>query len=513
MTGAQVPVAGTSGRLRTIITADPELDDLNSMIRLLLYSNELAIEGLVYASSRFHWKGDGAGTTFFLPDREYDEPKTSWRWAPGERFIDDAIDAYALVHENLVRHDPGYPRPEELRAVVREGNVAFEGDMSEETPGSRLIADALLDGGTEPVYLQNWAGTSTVARALLSIEEQYAGSTDWAATKAAVSRKAVILKFASQDGTYDGYIRPTWPDIRVIDVSTIAWGYGARRVALPEGAAMLGADWMRENVTERGPLGALYRVWGDGRQMVPGDPTDYFHLSGFSREELTEQGFWVWIDPSPAGEWISEGDTTNLLNLFANGLRGHEHPSYGGWGGRAERTDEGPDTWSVAAARDARPEGEAPDAAPSVEAGAEGSVFGGPASDEYSVTRWFAQAQRDFATRLHWSVTPEYAAANHHPLLSVHPGLDVAAAAGSRVVLRATAEDPDGGTVTLRWWQYREAGTLPAALELDGAESAEVSFTLPPDATPGQTAHLVVEARDDAELPLATYRRVIVTVT
>ena len=235
------------------------------MIRLLLFSNEVAIEGLVYASSRFHWKGDGAGTTFFLPDREYDEPQTSWRWAPGERFIDDAIDAYALVHGNLAVHDIGYPSPEQLRSVVREGNVAFEGDISEETPGSQLIADVLLDDGAEPVYLQNWAGTSTVARALRSIEEQYSGSGEWEHVRAAVSRKAVILKFASQDGTYDGYIRPSWPDIRVVDVASMAWGYGARRVALPEGAAMLTASWMRDHVTGVGPLGTLYRVWGDGR--------------------------------------------------------------------------------------------------------------------------------------------------------------------------------------------------------------------------------------------------------
>ena len=43
---------------RTIILTDPELDDLNSLIRLLLHSNELEIEGLIYASSRYHWKGD-----------------------------------------------------------------------------------------------------------------------------------------------------------------------------------------------------------------------------------------------------------------------------------------------------------------------------------------------------------------------------------------------------------------------------------------------------------------------
>jgi hypothetical protein len=494
-TGAVAGTANgtTTRRPRTIITADPELDDLNSMIRLLLHSNELAIEGLIYASSRFHWKGDGAGTTFFLPEREYDEPQTSWRWAPGERFIDDAIDAYALVHENLLVHDAAYPSPGALRSVVREGNVAFEGDMTEESPGSRLIAQVLLDGGTHPVYLQNWAGTSTVARALRSIEERYSASPDWETVKAAVSRKAVILKFASQDGTYDAYLRPAWPDIRVIDVATMAWGYGARRVALPEGAGMLTADWMRANVTELGPLGALYRVWGDGRQMVPGDPTDFFHASGLSKDELIAQGYWVWIDPRPAGEWISEGDTTNLLNLLGNGLRGHEHPSYGGWGGRAERTAEGPDTWSVAAGCDETPDGDSP--------------------DEYSVTRWFADAQRDFAARLVWSVTPEFASANHHPVLTVSPGLDLAAEPGERMVLRVTAEDPDGDAVTLRWWQYREAGTLPAVVSLDGADSAEVAFTVPADAEPGQTLHLIVEARDDAELPLVTYRRVIVTIT
>ena len=52
-----------SGRVRTIVTADPELDDLNSLLRLLLYTNEVDLQGLVYASSRFHWRGDGAGTT------------------------------------------------------------------------------------------------------------------------------------------------------------------------------------------------------------------------------------------------------------------------------------------------------------------------------------------------------------------------------------------------------------------------------------------------------------------
>ncbi len=53
-TGAQ-----TALKPRIIITADPELDDNNSLIRFLLYSTDVQVEGLIYASSQFHWKGDG----------------------------------------------------------------------------------------------------------------------------------------------------------------------------------------------------------------------------------------------------------------------------------------------------------------------------------------------------------------------------------------------------------------------------------------------------------------------
>lgn len=48
----------SSNKPRLIITADPELDDNNSLIRLILYATDLEIEGLIYASSQFHWKGD-----------------------------------------------------------------------------------------------------------------------------------------------------------------------------------------------------------------------------------------------------------------------------------------------------------------------------------------------------------------------------------------------------------------------------------------------------------------------
>lgn len=492
-------VAPTGARARTIITADPELDDLNSMIRLLLYSNELEIEGLVYASSRFHWRGDGKGTRFFLPDREYTEPQTSWRWAPGERFIDDAVDAYEQVYENLVVHDPRYPSPDTLRSVIRTGNVDFEGDVSAETPGSQFIADALLDDRPGPLFLQFWAGPSTVARALMLIEQRLAGGSEWARIQAAVSAKAVITKFASQDRTYDDYIATTWPGIRVIEVATLAWGYMARKTIPAQDQHLLSADWMRENVTSVGPLGALYRVWGDGRQMVPGDMTDYFHLSGLTADELRAEGYQVWMDPKPAGEWVSEGDTTNMLNLLVPSLRGHEHPSYGGWGGRYVRTADGADTWGLADAA-FRP------------GGAEWAG-GNPTGDEASVTRWFADAQADFAARLQWTVRSHYEDANHHPTLSVDQGVDLEVTAGEKVRLTAVVDDPDGNDVRVRWCVYQEAGTCDVQVSLSPEEGAATTVRVPAEARAGDTIHVIAEAQDDdPRHPLKAYQRVILTV-
>lgn len=488
-------------RPRTIVTADPELDDLNSMIRLVLYSNELQIEGLIYASSRFHWKGDGRGTRFFKPDREYAEPQTSWRWAKGERFIEDVIDAYAQVQQNLTVHDPRYPHPDELRACVREGSVAFEGDMSEETPGSRLIVASLLDDRPGPVYLQVWAGTSTVARALLSIEERYGDSPEWERVRSQVSAKAVLHKFLSQDETYEDYIRVRWPDLRVVDAATLAWGYLARDVALPEYEEMLGAGWMKERITSVGPLGRLYRTWGDDRQMVEGDTTDYFHLSGHTADELRQLGYRVWVAPQPAGEWISEGDTTTMLNLIVPGLRGHEHPSHGGWGGRASRAAEGSDTWSVHAPQGPRPGREGEDLAPD-----------GTGLQEYSVTRWFADAQHDFAARLRWSISPRYEDADHHPIVKVLPGEDLTVTPGQVIILAAEAYDPDGGSVTYRWWHYQEAGSHPGDVSLTGDDTAAVRVHVPEGAYGGESIHVILEVEDDSETSMKTVRRVILTV-
>ena len=45
-------------KARAIFTNDAECDDMNSFLHLLLYANDIDIEGLVLSSSCFHYEGD-----------------------------------------------------------------------------------------------------------------------------------------------------------------------------------------------------------------------------------------------------------------------------------------------------------------------------------------------------------------------------------------------------------------------------------------------------------------------
>jgi hypothetical protein len=492
---------------RTIVTTDPELDDLNSLIRMLLYSNEIDIEGLVYASGQHHYAGDPEAG---IP---------AYRWKAGQSHIEDALDAYDRVDRNLRRHDPDFPTADQLRSTYRVGNIAVLNDISESTPGSRLIANVLLDHRPGPVYLQAWGGLSTIARGLLDIEERYKGTRKWDAIYEKVSRKAIITSWGTQDDTYATYIAPNWPQIENRRVNTGIWGYGTRNSILPEDRFLVDPEWTRENVSEVGPLGELYRVWGDGRFMAefggpqwegyprqdrcmpppacpPGpyfDDEDFFGFDSTqtTRENLIARGYNVWTALQAPGAFISEGDSSNFALLIDNGLRNDEDATWGGWGGRQVLRSTDPLLYSP----------------PST---AEGDVnpATGTRTNGFHASRWWRDIQMDFAARMQWSVTPRRWDANHEPTAYVpRRQLDATARRGETVRLLGIGWDGDGDRVTSRWWQYPEAGTYPGAVQVTNGR-----FTVPSDAQRGQTIHLIYEVTDDGEPALTSYQRVVVTV-
>jgi Protein of unknown function (DUF1593) len=513
-TSAPADVA-RAAKPRVVVTTDPELDDSNSLLRYLLYSTDFRTEGLVYASSQFHWKGDGSGKKFAVQDREYFRfgqklcPCESWRWAPGERFIDDAVDVYEKIYPNLRVHRADYPTPAALRSTIRWGNVEFDGDISKDTPGSDLIKALLLDDqDSQPIYLLAWGGASTIARALKSIQDQYQATPRWSEIRQKVSRKAILSLSGDQDDSYAKYIQPNWPGIRSLRAGQggVGVGYGAFVFASAENAPYFNVDWTRANVTSQGPLGAHYRVWGDGKQMVPGDKYDYFGIAGQSTAELRAKGYVVWLPPRPKGEFLGEGDTFTFFNLVGNGLDAYRDETPGGWGGRV----------AVNPATQSAPSPGQGGAAGGIEAfmrSLEGIGPEGPSTRPPSPRPNFTPAaQNDFAARVRWSVTPTFAGANHEPIVTIRGSARISARPGETVRLEGAASDPDGNAVAARWWRWKDVDTYPGEVPLTNPTSLATRITVPTDAAAGQTIQLVLEATDAGTPALTRYQRVIVTV-
>ena len=253
---------------------------------------------------------------------------------------------------------------------------------------------------------------------------------------------------------------------------------------------------MKENVTDRGALGALYRVWGDGKQMVKGDIMDYFGLPRYTDAQLRKMGYVVWMPVQPKNSWLGEGDNHTFMNMLGNGLHAYEIASYGGWGGRGvTRQSEGV-SFQIS------------DTSQQAMASALSSANNNAVND---YPNFFPAAQLDFAARLKWSVTSKYADANHEPDVKIEGPLKVLASAGETIRLNGNVTDPDKDKVSIKWWQF-QVGTYPNKVNISNSTALQTKVTIPKDAVAGQTIHMILEATDNGTPTLTSYKRVIITV-
>ena len=489
---------------RIIITADPELDDNNSMIRFLLYSSEFKVEGLIYTSSQFHWKGDGKGTKFMVPGREYTKyglnlcPCTSYRWREGERFIHEAVEAYEKVYSNLKIHNAAYPTPAYLKSKVKYGNIEFEGDYSKDTEGSNLIKSVLLDDIPGPVYITAWGGQSTIARALKSIEDEFGHTSNWKQIKKKVTDKLVLLPSGEQDNTNATYIKPNWPGIDYRQYKNGPnYGYGAQLVATTENASLLTSEWIRTNISSKGPLGSIYRVWGDGKQMVKNDPFDYFGLDGYTNEALKKMGYIVWMPKQEKGSWLGEGDTGTFMNIISNGLEADEKGTAGGWGGRPFIPD--PATYIDPFSNDTT----------KVKALVISEDFlkkqAALKANEIPYPNFFPAAQNDFAARMQWSITNQFKFANHAPVVQIKGQKNFSIKAGDIIKLQALVKDIDGDEYAIKWWQFKKSGSTPT-LHITNEHKLNATIEVPKDISSKEIMEVIVEVTDKSETPLTRYQ-------
>nr|WP_321412310.1 nucleoside hydrolase-like domain-containing protein [uncultured Carboxylicivirga sp.] len=448
-----------NNRPRVIVTTDGEADDRASMVRFLLTCNEFDVEGIINSSSQFHWVG-GQGWNAFHP--------VEW--------VKEYIELYGEVYDNLRLHSPDYPSPDYLLSRWKVGNIESVGEDDIRTEGAELIAKVLLDKTDDrPVWLQAWGGCNTISCALKIIQEDYPERMEEAAAK---MRLFLIWE---QDQTYQDYIRPNWEKFNIPTIISDQFdcmAYIWPKVLPSEVKSYFETDWMKKNIlTNHGPLCSIYE--------------------------------------NNAGAFNAEGDTPSFLHSIPTGLRNMENPGYGGWGGRyvPVRNNVWMDPLPGAGYKHA-------DGQISIHNSWSKMMENWNQADEVimrteyfkPIWRWLPAIQNDFAARAEWCVK-DYASANHHPVIGLKKTpLKIKAKAGSTIKLDASgSEDPDGDKLHFRWWHYYEAGTYVGKATED-FDSAKAKITVPDNAQPGETIHMICEVSDSGSPSLTRYQRVIITI-
>ncbi len=443
----------------TDMGADP--DDEQSLVRLLLYANQLDIEGLVATTSC--WQQNT-----IRPD-----------------FIHTILNAYEKVQPNLLQHEPGYPTADALRARLKHGIPAYGMNgvgEDKDSEGSDWIIQQLEKNDDRPLWISIWGGANTLAQALHKIER----------TKSPEEVKRLVAKLrvytiSDQDDS-GAWMRRTFPDLFYIvtpgdDYGQATW-IAINSVHDGIDNTTVSNPWLAQHIQQgHGPLGAAY----------------------------------------PDVAWGMEGDTPAYLGLIPNGLNVPDRPDWGGWGGRYELSippfeSIGEGVSIVEREPVSRPIWtNASDTFRPYQPGPHGRAvrkadrtFTGNA---VTLWRWRDDFQHDFAARMDWCVRP-YAEANHPPVPHLNHPERLTVKSGQGVTLDAYgSRDPDGDSISYLWFHYPEAGTHDELVTTGGAENVDrYSFTAPTVAEE-VTLHFILRVTDKGTPTLSRYQRIIITVT
>lgn len=442
----------------TDIEADP--DDTQSLIRLLLYANEIDIEGLIATTSV--WQ-----KTRVAPDS-----------------IREIIQAYGEVRPNLIEHDARFPEAEALLATVKQGPAKYGmlgvGD-GQDTAGSDWIIEVLDRDDERPLWVSVWGGVNTLAQALHKIR-----STRSEAQTQALISKLRVYTISDQDDS-GIWIRNSFPDLFYVvspgdDYGSATWSAINSYVEGIDNSE-ISNTWLAQNIQQNhGPLGAAY----------------------------------------PDVAWGMEGDTPSWLSLIPNGLNVSERPEWGAWGGRyelykpdfaeLERGDSGvplePETRAIwTDAIDTYTPYVASDYGRTVKK-SEDSFTG----DKVSLWRWRDEIQNDFAARMDWCTKP-FEEANHPPVPVLGHAEQITVESGEGFGLDASGStDPDGDGLSYLWLHYPEAGSYEEEIQINSAENAHGAYIVAPEVEKPETAHFILKLSDKGSPPLTRYKRVIVNV-
>ena len=441
-------------------------DDKQSLVRALLYSNEMDIEGLIATAS---WTGIS-----FTNSQQGVFPES----------IIAAVDAYAKVLDNLIVHDKGWPSAEYLRRVIKKGNPAGSvpfwsgnhmdvvGDGKDTEASAHILARILADDPRH-LWFCVWGKSIDLAQALWNLRRDYSSKVE------EITGKLLVYDIAGQDAC-GAWIAGTFPRIKWhrATYSVISWANVLASINNVGDLSVITRDWWNGNVIRFGIMGKLYPI-------------------------KTHEGNW-------------EGDTPSFLPFIDRGLSDHRSLHSGGWGGRYLQ--------DPTANMPALMEGIS-----KFQIQYEPFLMHEPAGDTWSyngnayvndkrvpIGRFRTAIQNDFAARMQWTVSAIYSKANHPPtaIINDFAGREfiyLTVGPGQKVELTARgSSDPDSDKLSFQWWRYAEADSYDGNISIHHPTSMDAHF-LAPDA-PGKNIHMILEISDNGIPVLKSYRRIIVTI-
>ncbi|MBN1559578.1 DUF1593 domain-containing protein [candidate division KSB1 bacterium] len=297
---ARTKIGADATRLRVIMSSDfppigvvkggdvpndqkSDPDDMQSMVRFLLYANEFDIEALIASSG-----------TFANIARKQN--------------ILEMIDRYEMVYENLRKHDPIYPAAEALRAITFQGRSGTWGKSvsnnigaGKDSEASEAIIAIIDKADPRPVYIGVWGDCSNIAQAVWKVQK-----TRSPAELETFLGKMRIHQIGHQDDTID-WLMDNFPGLFIIYSNRTYQGMFGGSDPISNLA------WVNEHIRfNHGPLCAVYPHEGIGCTGVcEGDSPSFLWLVSANRglndpDDPTQ--------PSWGGQFRRDGTTSHFVD-------------------------------------------------------------------------------------------------------------------------------------------------------------------------------------------------------